>query len=159
MGAMKPSRLFTILAALSFTATATIFAASAHLGTWKLDEGKSKIGPDGPKNQTVTYTEAKDGMFKLTVDGVDKEGKPIHWTWTGKFDGKQNKVEGSDKIDSIAYMAKNDHTNSATGMKDGKVVFTGTIKVAKDGKSRVVTTTISGPDGKKQTDKAYYTKE
>lgn len=156
---MKINRLTLLIAALCFTATAATFAASAQLGTWKLDESKSKMGPDSPKNQTVTYTEAKDGMMTLTVDGVDKDGKPIHWTWTGKFDGKQNKVEGNDNFDSIAYKAMNDHANSAIGMKDGKTVFTGTIKVAKDGNSRMVTTTMTGPDGKKHTDKAYYTKE
>lgn len=156
---MKPNRFVLILAALFFTATAATFAASAHVGTWKLDESKSKLAPDSPKNQTVTYTEAADGAMTLTVDGVDKDGKAIHWTWTGKFDGKQNKVEGSDKIDSVAYKAMNGHTNSATGMKDGKIAFTGTIKVAPDGKSRMVTTHATGPDGKKHTDKAYYTKE
>jgi len=38
-------------------------------------------------------------------------------------------------------------------------VVTGTITVSKDGKSRVVTTTATDPDGKKVTDKAYYDKE
>ena len=28
----------------------------------------------------VTYAPAKDDMVKCTVDGVDKDGKPIHWT-------------------------------------------------------------------------------
>ena len=156
---MKTNRLVVILAALSFTATAATFAASAHTGTWKLDESKSKMGADSPKNQTVTYTEESDGMMMLTVDGVDKDGKAIHWTWKGKFDGKQEKVEGNDKIDTIAYKATNDHTNAAIGMKDGKVAFTGRIKVSEDGKSRMVTTTTKGADGKKHTDKAYYTKE
>ena len=156
---MKLHRLLTIFAALSVVTTTTIFAANAHLGTWKLDESKSKLGPDSPKNQTVTYTEAEDGMIKLTVDGVDKDGKPIHWTWTGKFDGTPSKVEGTTAFDAIAYEALNDHTNRGTGTKDGKVVFDGTIKVADDGKSRMVTTTTTGPDGTKHTDKAYYTKE
>jgi hypothetical protein len=43
-------------------------------------------------------------------------------------------------------------------MKDGKAVVTGMIRVSKDGKSRVVTTTMIGADGKKHTDKAYYTR-
>jgi hypothetical protein len=141
------------------TATTATFAASAHLGTWKLNESKSKFASGMAKNHTVTYTEAKGDMMNLTVDGTDKDGKPVHWTWTGKFDGKQYKVEGSATIDTVAYKALNDHTNSATGMKDGKVVFTGTIKVGKDGKSRMVTTTLTDANGKKHTDKAYYDKE
>ena len=148
-----------VTVALLLTATAATFAASAHLGTWKLNESKSTFASGGTKNHTVTYTEAKDDMMMLTVDGTDKDGKPLHWTWTGKFDGKQYKVEGSAMIDTIAYKALNDHANSATGMKDGKVAFTGTIKVAQDGKSRMVTTTMAGEDGKKHTDKAYYDKQ
>jgi len=44
-------------------------------------------------------------------------------------------------------------------MKDGKTVMTGTITVAKDGKSRTVNNTVTGADGKKMTDKAVYDKE
>ncbi len=156
---MKTNRILFVSAALWLVASVAAFAASAHIGTWKLDESKSKISPDSPKNQTVTYSEDKDGMITLTVEGVDKEGKPLHWTWTGKFDGQQHKVEGNAAFDSVAYKMLNSHTNSATGMKDGKIVFTGTIKVANDGKSRWVTTTVTGADGKRHTDKAYYTKE
>ncbi len=156
---MKTIRLLLTIAVLCFVATASTYADSAHLGTWKLDESKSKIGPESPKNHTVTYTEAKDGMMTLTVDGTGKDGKAIHWTWTGKFDGKPYKVEGNTGFDAIAYQATDDRTNTGTGTKDGKVVFTGTIKVSKDGKTRTVTTVTTGADGKTQTDKGYYTKE
>ena len=145
--------------ALLLTATTATFAASAHLGTWKLNESKSKFVPESTKNHTVTYTEAEGDTMKLTVDGTDKDGKPVHWTWAGKFDGKQYKVDGNPMIDTVGYKALNDHTNSATGMKDGKVVFTGTIKVAQDGKSRMVTTTMTDANRKKHTDKAYYDKQ
>ena len=151
--------MMLVSVALWLTAAVATFAASAHLGTWKLNESKSTFASGSTKNHTVTYEEAKDDMMKLTVDGTDKDGKSVHWTWMGKFDGKQYKVEGSATIDTVAYKALNDHTNSATGMKDGKVAFTGTIKVAKDGKSRTVTTTVADANGKKHTDKAYYDKQ
>jgi hypothetical protein len=148
-----------VAALLWFAATAVIFAANPHLGTWKLNESKSQFAPNSTKNHTVTYAEVEGGMIMLTVDGTDKDGKPIHWTWTGKFDGKPYKVEGSSVVDSIATEPVNKRTNSTTGTKEGKVVFTGTIKVAKDGKSRVVKTTLSDANGSKHTDKAYYDKE
>ena len=40
-----------------------------------------------------------------------------------------------------------------------KVAVTGTIAVAKDGKSRVVTANDTDANGKKVTDKAYYDKQ
>ncbi len=155
---MKTNRTMLVVAALLLTTAVTTFAASAHMGTWKLNEAKSKLSPDATKNQTVTYSEAKGDMIKLTVEGVDKDGKAVKWTWTGKFDGQPHKVKGAAIADQIAYTAKDEHTNEMTVMKDGKTVMTGTITVAKDGKSRVVKSTVTGADGKKHTDKAYYDK-
>jgi hypothetical protein len=155
---MKTTRTMLVAAALSFTTAAAVFAANPHLGTWKFNESKSKPAPGMGKNDTVTYTEAKGGMIKLTADGVDKDGKQTHWTWEGKFDGKPYKVEGTPMMDTIAYKMMNDHTNGLTAMKDGKVAMTGTITVAKDGKSRVVTTTRIDENGKKVTSKSYYDK-
>jgi len=155
---MKITRTMLVTAALSFTAATATYAANPHLGTWKLNDSKSKPAPGMGKSDTVTYTEAKGGMIKLAVDGVDKDGKQTHWTWQGKFDGKQYRVEGTPMMDTIAYKMVNDHTNSLTGMKDGKVAVTGTITVAKDGKSRVVTITRTDENGKKTTDKSYYDK-
>jgi hypothetical protein len=156
---MKTKRIMLVGLALLLTATVSSFAASAQSGTWKLNESKSTFAPGATKNHTVTYTETKGDMMELTVEGMDNNGKPVHWTWKGKFDGEQYKVEGNAIVDTIAYKALNDHTNSATGMKEGKVVFTGTIKVAEDGNSRMVTTTMTDANGKKQTDKAYYDKQ
>ncbi len=117
-------------AAVWLTTTAAVLAANPHLGTWKLNESKSKLS-GGTKNNTVTYSEARDGMIKLSVEGVDKDGKATHWTWEGKFDGKQYKVKGNNAMDTIAYQMVNDRTNKFTAMKDGKVSATGTIEVAK----------------------------
>ncbi|MEO7166730.1 MAG: hypothetical protein ABI787_03325 [Spartobacteria bacterium] len=156
---MKTKRSLLVAVALLVTAATVTFAASAHLGTWKLNEAKSKMMDGATKNHTVTYTEAKGDMMKLSVEGTDKDGKAVKWTWTGKFDGQPYKVKGSAPADEIAYTAKDDHTNEMSVMKDGKVVMTGTIKVAKDGKSRVVKTTMTDGEGKKHTDKAYYDKQ
>ena len=156
---MKTTRTMLVAAAVWLAMVAAVLAANPHLGTWKLNESKSKLAPGGPKNATVSYTEAKDGMIKVTVEGVDKDGKSIHWTWDGKFDGKSYKAKGNSEFDMLALKPVNDRINNLTGTKDGKVVATGTITVAKDGKSRVVTTTGTDANGKKVTDKAYYDRE
>lgn len=61
---------------LLFTATTATFAADALMGTWKLNESKSKFAPGAAKNTMVAYTPARGDMIKCTVDGVDKDGKP-----------------------------------------------------------------------------------
>ncbi len=145
--------------ALLLTASAATFAANPLIGTWKLNEGKSKFAPGAAKNTTVTYAPAKGDMIKCTVDGVDKNGKPIHWTWVGKFDGQPYEIKGSPSFDTLTYKPVNDRTNNTTAMKDDKVVMTATITVAKHGKSRVVTLTGTDASGKKFTDTTYYDKQ
>ena len=144
--------------ALSFMATAACFAANPHMGTWKLNETKSKIPAGMGKNTTVTYAEAKDEV-KVTIDGTDKDGKPTHSVWVGKFDGKAYPVKGNLSYNSVAYKMVNDRTNDITAMKDGKTAWTGRITVAADGKSRTVTINGTDADGKKVKGKAVYDKE
>ena len=143
--------------ALSFVASAVCLAASPHMGTWKLNEAKSKMPAGMGKNTTVTYEEQKD-KIKVTVDGVDKDGKPTHSVWVGKFDGKAYPVKGNLPYNSVAYKVVNDRTNDITTMKDGKMVWSGRITVSADGKSRTVTINGTGADGKKFSGKAVYDK-
>jgi len=155
---MMKTRIAVFAVALSFVAAAACFAANPHMGTWKLNEAKSKIPPGMGKNTTVTYAEAKDDV-KVTVDGVDKDGKPTHSVWVGKFDGKAYPVKGNLPYDSVVYKVVNDRTNDITTMKDGKIVWTGKITVAADGKSRTVTLNGTDANGKTFKGKAVYDKE
>ena len=139
---------------------AVCFGASPQMGTWKLNEAKSKIDPAMGKNNTVTYTEEKGDKIKVTVDGVDKDGKPRHSVWVGKFDGKAYPMkEKNMPVDAIAYKMVNDRTNEISAMKNGKVVWSGTITVSADGKSRTVNTSGTDDSGKKFKNKAVYDKE
>jgi hypothetical protein len=154
---MIKTRITAVALALSFTATAACFAANPHIGTWKLNEAKSKIPPQMGKNTTVVYAEQKD-KIKVTVDGVDKDGKPTHSVWVGKFDGKAYPVKGNMPYNSMAFKMVNERTNDITAMKDGKTMWTGRIAVAADGKSRTVTISGTGADGKKFKGKYVYDK-
>jgi len=156
---MKTTRTMLGASAVWLAMTAVVLAANPHLGTWKLNENKSKFPAGAAKNTTVTYTPAKGDMIKCTADGMDKDGKPIQWTWVGKFDGHAYEIKGSPSFDTLAYTPINDRTNKTTATKDGKVVMTGTITVAKDGKSREVTLTGTDAKGKKFTETTYYDKE
>src|SRR2546422_5087191 len=155
---MIKTRIAVLAAALSFTAVAACFAANPHMGTWKLNEAKSKLVPGMGKNTTVTYAEQKD-KIKVTVDGVDKDGKATHSVWAGKFDGKAYPLKGNLPYNSIAYQVVNDRTNDITAMKDGKMSWNGRITVSADGKSRTVTINGTDANGKKVKGKAVYDKE
>jgi hypothetical protein len=154
---MMKTRIAVMAVALSFVVAAACFAANPHLGTWKLNESKSKLPPGMGKNTMVTYTEQKD-KITVTVDGVDKDGKSTHSVWIGKFDGKAYPVKGNLPYNSVAYKMVNERTNDITAMKDGKMVWTGRITVGADGKSRTVTINGTDANGKKFNGKAVYDK-
>jgi hypothetical protein len=151
-------RTLVMTLVLCFAGAVVCFAADAQMGTWKLNEAKSKFSPGAPKNLTVIYEAAGDDI-KVTVDGVDADGKPTHNEWTGKFDGKDYPVTGDPSSDMRSYKKVNDRTLGLTVKKGGKVTTTGRIVLSADGKSR--TLTISGTDanGKKFTSTAVYDKQ
>jgi len=128
-----------------------------HMGTWKLNEAKSKMAPGMGKNMTVAYAEMKDKM-KVTVDGMDKDGKPTHGVWMGMADGKAYKTKGNLAWDSAAYKVVNDNTYEITTMKGGKVFASGKSTISKDGKTRTLVTEGTGADGKKFKNKSVYDK-
>jgi hypothetical protein len=131
--------------------------ANPHMGTWKLNEAKSKLAPGMGKNLTVAYAEMKDKM-KVTVDGVDKDGKKTHGVWVGMADGKAYKMKGNLPWDAAAYKVVNDHTYEITTMKGGKVLAHGKSAISADGKTRTITTEGTGADGKKFKSKGVYDK-
>ena len=154
---MKAKKLLLTMALCLF-AVAVSYASSPHMGTWKLNEAKSKLAPGSPKNSTVVY-EASGDSIKVTVDGVDGEGKPAHNEWTGKFDGKDYALTGDPSADMRSYKRVNEHTLEITNKKEGKVVTTGKIVVSADGKSRTITTTSTDAKGKQVKSVGVYDKE
>ena len=95
-------RMFVLTAALCFAGTALSFAQSPQMGTWKLDEAKSTIPAGLPKNSTVIYAADGDNV-KVATDGTDRDCKPTHTDWTGKFDGKEYPLTGDATADSRSY--------------------------------------------------------
>lgn len=142
------TRTAVLLLVTLFTGVTLCFAADPNLGTWKLNEAKSKLAPGLPKNITVVYVAAGDNL-KATVDGVDGQGKPTHNEWTGKFDGKDYPVTGDPSSDSRSLKKIDDRTLELTVKKGGKVTITGRIVVSADGKSRTLTASGTDAEGKK----------
>jgi hypothetical protein len=134
------------------------FAQNPNMGTWKLNEAKSKLSAGLPKNHTVTYEAAGDSI-KATVDGVDPQGKPTHSVWVGKFDGKDYPVTGDPTSDTRALKQIDDHTLELTSKKAGKVTLTGKIVVSADGKSRTLTASATDSMGMKVEGMSFYDKQ
>jgi hypothetical protein len=156
-GNMKVKAIVMALA-LSLVAAAVCYAAHRHMGTWKLNEAKSKFAAGAPKNHTVVYEAAGDEI-KVTVDGVDGQGAATHNEWTGKFDGKCYAVTSDPTSDERCYKVVNSRTMTFKARKGGKVTLNGTIVLSRNGKMRTVTTTGKNAKGKWVTNVAVYDKE
>ena len=152
------ARLILLTLVLGFFGVSVCYAADVNMGTWKLNDAKSKLIAGMPKNDTVVYATAGDDV-KVTVDGVDGAGKPAHSEWTGKFDGKDCAVTGDPTADTRAYKIVDDHTLAMTVKKGGKITASGRIVVAADGKSRTVTVSGTDSKGKKFSSTAVYDKQ
>ena len=145
------TRTAVLVSVLGF-AGSVCAAKDANLGTWKLNEANSRWSPGASKNQTVVCKSAGHDI-RITVDGTDADGKPIHNEWSGKFDGNDYPVTGDPASDSRAYKKIDNASNcdklnfcsvELTAKKNGKITMSGQIVVSPDGKSRTVT--VSGTD-------------
>ena len=151
-------RATVLTLALCFVGAAVSFAADGFIGTWKMNEAKSKLSPGTPKNSTVVYEAAGDNV-KVTIDGTDSDGKPTHNEWTGKFDGKDYPVTGDPSSDSRSLKKINDHTLTFAVKKGDKITTTGRIVLSADGKTRTVTTSGTDSKGKGFSGTAVYDKQ
>ena len=150
----------TILASLAvfLGGVALCFAEDVNMGTWKLNEAKSKLGAGTPKNHTVIYEAAGDNT-KIIVEGIDSAGKTVRHEWTGKFDGKFYPVTGDPTSDTRSYKQLGARTLSFTAKQGNKVTLTGRVVVSTNGKIRTVTTTATDAKGKKVNSTAVYDKQ
>ena len=151
------AKTIALTISLVFVSVAFGFQNNPQMGTWKLNEAKSKFAGKA-RNHTVVYEAAGD-QTKVTVDGVDENGGAVHNEWTGKFDGKDYPVTGDANGDTRSYRMINKNTMALTNKKGGKTTLTGRIVVSRDGKSRTVTTTATDAGGKKVTNVAVYDKQ
>ncbi len=155
---MKTRAILLGLVAVLAVAAVSFAADDPNMGTWKLNEAKSKLAAGATKNGTVAYEAAGDSI-KVTIDGMTADGKAVHSEWTGKFDGKDYPVTGDATSDTRSYKRINAHTLSFAAKKGDKVTLSGKIAVSADGKTRTVTATGTDAKGTKVTSTAVYDKQ
>jgi hypothetical protein len=157
-GENMKARTIVLTMALCFIGIGVCFAQSQFMGTWKLNEAKSQLAPGAPKNNTVVY-EASGDNVKVTIDGTDAAGNPVHSEWTGKLDGKDYPVTGDPTADTRSLDPRTKHKMGFKAKKDKKVTVSGTIILSQDGKSRTVVASGTDAQGKKYKSTAVYDKQ
>ena len=152
------ARTIILTVMVCMVAAAMCFASDPNMGTWKLNEAKSKVAAGLPKPVTVVYEVAGDKV-KVTVDGIGADGQSMHNEWTGAFDNKDYPVTGDPSVDARSYKKVNDHTLMLANKKDGKVTTTARVVVSADGKTRTVETRGMDSEGKMIRGIAVYDKQ
>lgn len=152
------SLLLIAIALVSFGAA--LYAADNNIGTWKLNVAKSKYDPGpAPKSATLKIEAWGEDGVKFSSDGMDAEGKPTHFDFQAKYDGKDVVVKGNPDFDMLAYKRVDANTLEVTTKRAGKVAGTGKVTVSKDGKTRTVTQMGTNAKGEKINNVMVYDKQ
>lgn len=137
---------------------ASVFAADAVVGSWKLNASASKFSGPALKSATRTYSESADGtVLDQKMVGVD--GKEMSMHTTIKYDGKDYPVSGNPDADSVAAKVINDRTTHFTMKKGGKEVGTVHRVVSADGKRLTVENKGTHADGQAYDDTLVFDKQ
>ena len=143
--------LFTLL-----VATVSQAAADPFLGTWKLDAYQSNFTVGDPSFWFATMRiESAGGLLKSTTASADGEGFASNFTFSCALDGTpcpvvaSTPMRGLSAVDTISLRRVNDYTITATGMKEGKLVYIDQRVVSADGNTMTVARAGTTPQGKK----------
>jgi hypothetical protein len=133
------------------------FAAENWVGSWKLNAAKSKAGAAPTvRAQTIKFESTAAGI-KLTSDGTDADGKPMHGEYTSKFDGKDVPWTGNPSADTACPKRLDDNSYENVWKKGGKPTVNAKVVVSADGKTLTVTQTPA--DGKGAASVAVYDRQ
>jgi len=130
------------------------------LGVWKLDVAKSSFSPGpAPKEVTLTIEAAGPGR-KVTVAGVDGDGKPIAWGFSGNFDSKPNRLTGSNPdADFVLLKRLGPNLTRSTYKKGNKTTVVNGVSVSTDGKTLTIASSGVNAQGHTVKNKQIYTKQ
>jgi hypothetical protein len=149
---MKTIARSLVVAGLAFlvaTGEALTQATDAVVGTWELNLAKSSFSPGpAPRSETRIYV-ASGSDLKLTLKGIDGDGKPRSIQASYSLDGREHPIIGSPDADSQSITRVDALTIEGTLKKGGKVVQTVRRSITKDGKT--MTITFKGQNAQGQT--------
>jgi hypothetical protein len=121
---------FALLAGIALLLSLPALAESPFDGTWRLNTAKSHLAGD-----TMSYEDAGSGMLKYTDSDE---------TYTFKPDGSSFTTPmGTDRT----FLKTGDDSYTATSKKGGLLLRTVTIKVSSDGKTLMVESKGTKPNG------------
>ena len=147
---IKPAHLFSV-SLLICLATGVMAQSGSLVGTWKLDVSQSDFGRD-PALRSFTFTMTKDSpeLGSYRGHGVDHDGKPVSFLWSGPEDGTMHPVKNAGGktlgMQSLKKQADGSILRHGEDSSDGSS-FNAVGKVSDDGKTLTDEGTEKSKDG------------
>jgi hypothetical protein len=135
------------------------FASENWVGSWKLNAAKSHFGTvAATRAQTLKFEATPDGI-KLTSDGTDAQGKPMHSDYTSKFDGKDVAWTGNPSADMACPTRIDDNSYENVWKSGGKTTMTAKVVVSDHNNTLTITQTPTDPQSAAARSVAVYDKQ
>lgn len=112
----------------------------ALIGAWELDLSASTYPSDNkPKNDIRIFDYTRDGLLMCTHLILNSQGIPSAGNWAVKLDGSEGleytRAYGSTPYGVLHTTKVDETTLTSTVTRFGKIIETGTFKLAADGSS------------------------
>jgi hypothetical protein len=140
--------------------------ADPQLGTWKLNQAKSKPANPTAKPQRVPATlviEPVENGHHFLSNFVDGEGRKVHQEYTAKYDGKEyprvSIAGGVPTCSTVSIRVIDSHTYEYGFRGASGQIGIQRTTISRDGKERINTTEVTLPDGRKGTNIVVYDKQ
>jgi hypothetical protein len=155
---MKARILFAMVATamLLSPAFSTGQEQAPWFGTWRLNPSKSTPSSNSQYKRVTLKIEPSEGGLKVSYEMVGTRGGVNHVEWNGKFDGKDNPVQGIDDVMTNAYNRIDDHSYSIVIKRDGERFAVVTVSVSSDGRTLTAITTGKNAQGQNTSTTAVY---
>jgi hypothetical protein len=122
--------------------TVATAADEPFVGTWKLNVNKSRYGLRQPQKSEILQIDTQQNGLKYLADGIDAEGKNIHFEFSPKYDGEYYPVTGTVAAGSAMALKKVDANTRELVLKiEGKEVQRRRDVVSQNGKTLTRTVT------------------
>lgn len=134
-----------VLTTALFSLSASLFAASPFVGTWKLDPNETKYTSGTPPKEVTLTIEEHGDELQVSATGTYADGTPISVKYTVPERGGAAKVEQG-PFDAMTAKRISARERLNTYTKEGKQIITRRFMVSKDGKE--LRETLKGTDQK-----------
>ena len=157
-------KTFVAAALLAFVMSVPCRAADVQTGTWKLNVAKSRFQTStAPRSQLVTILpDGKDGI-RLSVDIVTANGDKSSIAYAAQYDGKEyprtETGAGAVPGQTVSLTRTDNRTAERIAYLKGKKLTTERWEISSDGRTRTVTQSGVGADGKPVNNVLVYEKQ